>query len=686
MTIVNASPQYRLLGIQDVSGRRVDPEPEQLPIHAPHVMMLMERGPEEAQWVGLADAQRIFGDKSFDYRSEYATHATALVKEAFAPNAQQMLLQRLCLPGAKKAVLGLGIEVLFTKIPEYQREPDGSLSLDPDKKPIPTGQEIDGCIARWKVAPFTREFGQGKPEVGTLVGKAGEESKFYPFFDLEVSTKGKYGDNVGLRMWAPHANSAQPVNERLAEGAQAYPFNIQFVERPDARSTPNVITSLDDEQYVTFGLRPDMYFADTDREYYGADTIIPSYHDDDISSGYAPVYGPFGRMHFYQANIDKVLGDIFALEHAVNPLVADKYLLSILDGLDIDGNPYHALQVQGILDGGASLVETATYYAGLGSDGTVPADSTLEETFDKMVGNELRNYGTLYNEFLDIGRFPQSVLYDSGFSIDTKKAFFKVLSARKDVYVVVGTQDSSLPQNTQTDESSIALSLRTAAEMQPESELYGTSVVRAVIVGQSGYLSNSKWKRLVPATFQIAHMYSAYGGAGTGILDGRKAPDIHPNNKITMLSKLNTVFKSDRVRNKDWDNGMTFAQTYDRRSFFYAAQQTVYKDDTSILNVPINMMIAVECQKVCFRTWRDLTGRSDLTPLEYAQRSDEAILENCRGRFDNRVVIRPETTRSKADIQRGYSNQAKIHMYGNNATNVTSFTVVAHRREELNDE
>ena len=138
MTIVNASPQYRLLGIQDVSGRRVDPEPEQLPIHAPHVMMLMERGPEDAQWVGLADAQRIFGDKSFDYRSEYATHATALVKEAFAPNAQQMLLQRLCLPGAKKAVLGLGIEVLFTKIPEYQREPDGSLSLDPSKKPIPT--------------------------------------------------------------------------------------------------------------------------------------------------------------------------------------------------------------------------------------------------------------------------------------------------------------------------------------------------------------------------------------------------------------------------------------------------------------------------------------------------------------------------------------------------------------------
>ncbi len=68
-------------------------------------------------------------------------------------------------------------------------------------------------------------------------------------------------------------------------------------------------------------------------------------------------------------------------------------------------------------------------------------------------------HAAIYNEFLDIGRFPQSVLYDSGFSIDTKKAFFKVLSARKDVYVVVGTQDSSLPQNTQTDESSIALSV-----------------------------------------------------------------------------------------------------------------------------------------------------------------------------------------------------------------------------------
>ena len=54
-----------------------------------------------------------------------------------------------------------------------------------------------------------------------------------------------------------------------------------------------------------------------------------------------------------------------------------------------------------------------------------------------------------------------------------------------------------------------------------------------------------------------------------------------------------------------------------------------------------------------------------------------------KDRFDERVVIVPDTYETKYDEQRGYSETCKIHVYGNNMKTVTSFTVVAHRRSEL---
>ena len=172
---------------------------------------------------------------------------------------------------------------------------------------------------------------------------------------------------------------------------------------------------------------------------------------------------------------------------------------------------------------------------------------------------------------------------------------------------------------------------------------------------------------------------------GDGILKGAYAPDVDPNNHVTMLRDLNCTFKGATVRNKDWDNGLIWAQSYSTRSFFIPAMQTVFDDDTSVLNSLLNVLIAVECQKVCFRTWRSLVGRTDLTKEQYIKRSNQLITENTTGRFDNRVQIVPDTYYTKQDEQRGYSNHATIHMYANNMPTSTSFTVESHRMEDLNN-
>ena len=278
------------------------------------------------------------------------------------------------------------------------------------------------------------------------------------------------------------------------------------------------------------------------------------------------------------------------------------------------------------------------------------------------------------------------MIYDTGFDIDNKFKLLNVLSARKDIAVVLSTQDIALEQNGIIQESSMAVSLQTQASLHPESEYYGTPVMRAVIVGHSGYLINSKYRKLVPLTVDLADKLAAYAGNGRGILLPGAAPDVNPNNIVTLLKDVNCTFKNVSVRNADWVNGLVWVESYDQDdALFYPALQTAYNDDTSILNSVPTMMICGELEKVCVRVWARLTGRSDLTPEQFAQRSDELIQELTERRFDNRVIIVPETYYTALDEARGYSWSCRIKLYGNNMKTVGSFTIEAHRQEELSE-
>ena len=72
-----------------------------------------------------------------------------------------------------------------------------------------------------------------------------------------------------------------------------------------------------------------------------------------------------------------------------------------------------------------------------------------------------------------------------------------------------------------------------------------------------------------------------------------------------------------------------------------------------------------------------------LTPDQFIARSDALIKANVAGKFDARVVIVPETFYTSDDDQRGYSWSCNIHMYAPNMKTVGTFTIVAHRIEDL---
>ena len=677
--IKNAAPFANLLGIKDESGRTVAAEAEALPIHLPHVFAYMQRGPVTPQVVFGTSLTKTYGADSLDYRKPFANHQTVLLN-TLNENANQVMVQRVVPTDIEpKARLLLSLELLPTKLPAYDRNADGSYKLDTAGNPVPTGSTIDGFKGRWFLDVHTSGIGAAAKRAGTMTDVDNNESTIYPVIDFEVAHYGSYGNGIGLRMWAPTAKSSIPVNEKVVEDQLSQLYRIQFVEKADDGVTANVQQTLYGEQYVEFSFKEGAVdrFVDTDLHF--DSVVIPQFQDLE-TPGQTPVWGPFGQAHLYQAFVEEALAAIYDKEKTYNLIATGdgaEHLINLCSGVDYNGIPHNAYVVVGTADAGILMSENTTQYATGGGDGTMSLAN-----FDLLVRNQMKNYGDLDFPFLDDAQYPHSCFYDTGFSIDTKKAMMTPLGLRKDIYVVISTQDVTQDQNTISEESSMAIALRAAARMYPESEIYGTKTCRAIIVGHSGYLINSKYKGLLPLTIELAAKCANYMGASNGQFKPGLGFDMNPYNQVSMFKNVNCTFKKAEVRNRDWDNGLVWVQYFDRRSLFFPAVQTVYDDDTSVINGAINMMIAVELQKVSQRTWRELTGISRLTADQFVDRSDKLIAKKCKDRFDNRVIIVPETYYTDADNDRGYSWSTKIHMYANNMKTVGTMTVVPHRMED----
>lgn len=580
-------------------------------------------------------------------------------------------------------------------------------------------------------------------------------STVFPILDLEVSSFGSYGNRVGIRLFAPNADGVSPGDAGKMAAIKSYLYRMACVEKPENLTTPNITTNNGGDLFMDLAFKREVADPQTGLNLSFDPTFIESYQELDVVD--QPVkYGPFGRAFMYHDNLQTVLellrdgtdtGSAWYVGNTNSStfggvtvaatgekqwdtpavgygrtaplafaLANNRHLLNVLTGIDPNGVPYETIDVSKTVTlGGVAFTENTTHYADGGKDGLVDDIDQKEERlanlqiFDSLVYDECANYGDKpYSTALDSAKYPQSAIWDTGFSLETKKKLLVPMSRRKDMYVVLATQavaEYEVPgmpydndpnsvdynpfnwqgQNNTTDENAFAVALRTAASLYPESEIYGTSVCRATIIGHSGDLLNSPWKHYkLPLTIDFADKVSKYMGAGIGRWTNGQAYDEAPRNQVSMFKNVNNTYKSDSNYNKDWDAGLVWVQYFDRRNLFYPAFQTAYPDDTSVLNAFTTMAACVELEKVAQRSWRELTGNSTLTPEQFIERSNQLIIDNTKDRFDGRFVIVPETFFTEADTQRGYSWSCNIHIYANNMRTVGSFTIVAHRLEDLN--
>lgn len=694
--IISAAPTLHLTGIKDASSRAPVREPEQIPTHLPHVHIYAEKGPTKPTLLTSGVLSTIFGAKTLDPRHKYHNHQSELASVVLGGGNAVFVSRLKPVDAGPNARLLLSLDIVDDLIQQYQRTSSGAFLLDEDGDRIPVqgaGATLPGFKAKWVINEWTAgqtvgAFGAVANKAGSLTNAADDQSTVYPIAEFEVSHFGEYGNNLGLRLLAPTTASLSPLNESLYEAAKSYIYRLAVVSRADASSTVIVEETLGGEQQIEFSFKIGAVDPSSDTEISLQETFVNAYQD--ISTpGMSPIYGPFGKSYVYQSNLETVLAMVGELEAPLGLLPEltmdedSEYLhaVNLIGGTGTDNTPYYTFELLGAADGGIRFTDSTAVWADGGADGTMSF-----ALHDGLVRSEMLAYG---GEMLDDAKYPFSYYYDSGYTLETKLALLTPLGLRKDIAVVLSTQDVSQPLNSASVESSMAISLKNAARLYPESEIHGTPVCRALVIGHAGTLLSSKYKGVngrkhLPHTLQFASRCANYMGAGTGLWNSSASFDQSPNNQIDMFRDSNITFKSATSRQNDWRNGLIWAQSYDMRSDFWPALQTVYDDDTSVLNNFFNVAIAIDLEKVSQRAYRDLTGMSGkLTKAQFIMRSNELILERTEGKYDGRVSIRPDTYFTAADEQRGYSWRTDIHMYGESMRTVGTYTVVAHRSSEL---
>jgi hypothetical protein len=698
--IVNAAPMVIEQGIQDLSTRVLPREAENIPQHLPKFYVFARKGLPVPELVSGSERDQIFGAETWDLTQKYANHATVFANLVNAEGNACMIQRIIPEDAADEANLLLSLDILPTKIDQYQRNNDGSLFYDSLGRPVilkdgaNVGITTDGYKVKWVLTNKTdiSLFGTSIVSEGDQVDPVTNvKSTRYPIFELKVTSKGEHGNLSGIRLYAPTTASIATMPTKLMNDAEVYPYFISVIRKPDANTSPKLISTVMGENKVMISFKPNTVDPLTGIRLYAGEKFLDSYQNlTDLR--YPKQYGDFNKIHVYDNNIETILDLFFASEMPFfdSPDTSDfrlgpdstyvssqKHLINFVSFVQSNNAPYYSLK---LLDDATSirLTDLTNLYAKGGSDGTMN-----NAVFNNLVAKEVAEYANPMSHLQDLAVNVESVIYDSGFDLITKKALIDFISIRKDTFVLLSTHTDGDDLLDADQERSIAARMRTYLDNYPESDYFGTPVTRGLIMGRSAKLRNSLYTKRLPLLAEVAIKSARYMGAANGAWKTGYHFDGAPGSVIDYMYDINITWVPASVRNRIWDQGLNFALAYDRRSFFFPALKTVYADDTSVLNSYFTAMVCCHLNKVASKTWREFSGVSHLTNAQLAQRVNDFFTAEVAGKFDGRYVIRPKAYFTDMDLLRGFSFSLPVQVFSPNMKTVMTTSVQVYRIEDL---
>lgn len=683
--ITTSTPRIIYRGTKDASVGIVTAGTPTLPLHRPFLMFFGQKGDTTPMWVDPTKFSDIYGAETLNLNGVYATHATPFLQEAIAAGNQFLALRLTPEDIPAPATTGISVDVLKTKITDYERNADGTYKLDSNGDKIALSTQIDGIKFRFlfeEIGADAENVSLYKKRVrraGTL-GTEDGPSTIIPLIDFQSSYASSLGPNTAIRLWAPTVNSASPADTDLQETLKSFLYRIQLMTRVSKNDSPTIYETIYGEVSLAVGFGSNLVDPNTEVVYDFAERFSSRYNDTSAST-YS--MSPISEPYLYQANIDEVLGDVQTLEATYGTVSSDPedlYQINLFGGQTVEAVPYHSVQIMGVLDGGTSLSETATHYLQGGGDGTLGNESYNAEVY-KVLAN--LNTSTATYNLANYARYPFNAFWDTGFDLKTKLLIPSLIGFRADTWIALSTQDILQDPNTNEEEESIALSLLTRVQQFPDSSDFGTPAYRGMIIGHCGEYTGTTRKLRVPLSLDRFRAMCRYAGAADGLLKPEFSIDEGENRKVQIVKNLNNLDKSWRVKRAQWNNSLVYVEDYDTLSQFYPGLQSFYSEQGSVLKSAMVGFCVANVNRYAFNAWRDQTGTQKLTDAQLIERSEDSVNNAAANAFDNRIIVVSHAEITDADKERGYSWTMRNDIGANGFRTVMDVTSVAYTREEL---
>ncbi len=722
-TIRNAAPKHYALGTEDKSTRVVYPKPEAIPQHLPKFFLLTEKGPMEPTLVSGPRLLKIFGDKTLDPNSKFYNHASLFTSRVLG-EANNVMVQRVVDPTARQAGFTIYADILEGSIPNYERHSDGSIVIDILGQPVicasgddadnnniddntdkAVGETFEGNFLTYVVGPIIDDNDSGS--IPGTMNDGTNQSTMYPILTVRADNVGSYYNDIGITLSAPMNDD---VNQSFIKESSCYPYRISLINKEFG--TNEKINTIYGEKYVDFISSTEKLHPLTEKKC-DIKTIVSnrwSNLDDPLMPLVYPDLDPvfvfednmkYIETKVYEAEICKLIpntivdGDNntytrqdftdFELDSEENQTACS----NIMTFKNSNGVPYFG--TVGVVDGITQTIpplfskitlskNTPIFLSG-GSDGAVD-----NATYEEAVIRSLSDYLDTESRVMDMAINVESVVYDSGFTLDAKKELCNFVALRKDTFIALSTyeytKDKHVPVSI-AEESAVGAILKNKLKLMPESDYFGTPVMRGCIVMGSGMLADDTHPYRVPQLLEIAVKASRYMGAGNGKWKSGFSFDRFPGNVVSVLKGLDPDFIPEGTKNKLWSNGLIWTQPLDRRQYHIPAKQTVYENDTSVLNSFEVALAICTLNKINADAWRRFTGSVGLSNAELAEEVIAYVESRVLRIFDGLFTIIPKVVITEADEQRGYSWHLIVEIYINNMKSVMVHNIAAYRASDL---
>jgi len=398
--------------------------------------------------------------------------------------------------------------------------------------------------------------------------------------------------------------------------------------------------------------------------------------------------------------------------------LASPWMVNIISGQNLDGVPYHTIVVNESMptepenattdpvvcatnedDGtllrpytawkNADLVSDVLHYACNGRDGSL-TDWDHETNIRAFYGLTYQ-YEDSWNpkNIVDRGHYPFNTIFDTGYTLETKKALCDFLVTREDVKVILSTQNCNKYKNaangnvmqpvlnTMAQDESVGTALQSRVQLMRESIIKGTACCRATIFAHAGHLFGT-YKGIVPMTLWSAIKGSEHYNTTTmrGTVKG------WPNSQVDIFKDLNWVAPDEESHERHWNLGINYVQYYDMDNLHFPSVRTVYKYDTSVLLDDEFTDAIVFTKQAARDSWATYVGM-DTPQAEYESLVTADVTARLHRIYNGRYTFTVEAYQTAEEARRGYVQHVAITIYAPAIKRVWLVDVIC-RRENFN--